>query len=79
MCRFQTMHVYINIHAWKCNNPISTPFNINTTGLSLRSEAEERPAWIRVTRATTSSVLALPVQCPAADMPLIQWLLTTTL
>lgn len=25
-CRFQTMHVYINIRAWKCNNPISTSF-----------------------------------------------------
>lgn len=77
MCRFQTMHVYINIHAWQCNNPISTPFNLNTTGLSLRSEDKERPARIRVTKATSSSVLALPAQCPAPDVRLIQWLLTT--
>lgn len=71
MCRFQTMHVYVNIRAWKCNNPISTPFNLNTTGLSLRSEDEERPAWVRVTTATTSSVLAFPAQCPAAEVHLI--------
>lgn len=56
MCRFQTMHVFINIQAWKCNNPISTPFNLNTTSLSLRSEDEERPAWTRVT-------VAAPAQC----------------
>lgn len=73
------MHVYVNIRAWKCNNPISTPFNLNTTGLSLRSEDEEMPALIRKTMATTSSALAFAAQCPAPDMHLLQWLLTTTL